>query len=157
MVKGVCACYGVLLSIPLPLPLPLKLPLPLPRFLFLFLSRRPYPSSCSYRPVGEGQFPKCATREEAETFWAEYLPLHLGRLEKLIVAGANGDRDRFTAKGNTVGELYLWSILHQCYLVRKTIFAGAALAGTRDWYVRGASLRRCVAAMIAASLRARID
>eukprot|EP00658_Telonema_sp_P-2_P006517 TRINITY_DN12465_c0_g1_i5.p1 TRINITY_DN12465_c0_g1~~TRINITY_DN12465_c0_g1_i5.p1 ORF type:complete len:277 (+),score=78.44 TRINITY_DN12465_c0_g1_i5:108-938(+) len=55
--------------------------------------------------------------EGYKKWWAELLPGHLANLEKLL-----GESDKFSESGTTVGELYLWSMLHQIALVTPSIF-----------------------------------
>ena len=56
------------------------------------------------------QFKELGDRaEDNKAMWAEAFPKHYAMLEKLVVAGG----DAFTSTGVSVGEIYLWSILHQ--------------------------------------------
>merc|ERR1719242_1255081 len=50
---------------------------------------------------------------ENATFWAETAPAEMAKLEKLL---AKGSGDTFTSSGTTVGELYLFAMLHQMKL-----------------------------------------
>jgi len=59
---------------------------------------------------------------EYDAFFADKLPPHLEKLGKLCDGGSH----KFTSSGETVGELYLWSILHQAVLVRPSLFAAGA-------------------------------
>jgi len=59
--------------------------------------------------------------KENEKFWAEAVPAELAKLEKLL---AKGPGDAFTSSGTTVGELYLFAMLHQMKLVEPDFLKG---------------------------------
>ena len=66
-----------------------------------------------------------------DAFWSTKLPMHLEKLEKLCQSNA------FTTTGETPGELYLFSALHQALLVRPELLAapkGKQPAGLAAWY-----------------------
>merc|ERR1712146_204064 len=49
-------------------------------------------------------------------FWTEWVPGQLSKLEKLLQ-----EKSSFTSTGRTVGELYLWAMLHQKTLQAKYV------------------------------------
>ena len=53
-------------------------------------------------------FNKEKTKEDYDKFWSEVAPKHLGMINALVGWGGT-----FTTSGKSIGELYLWSILHQ--------------------------------------------
>ena len=55
--------------------------------------------------------------EEVEAYWTEAVPSHLANLETLC------KETGFTGCGHTAGELYLWGMLYQMYLMRKDFLA----------------------------------
>lgn len=55
--------------------------------------------------------------EAFEGFWKTEVPSHFAKLEALVKA-----ENRFTSSGRTVGEIYLWSMLHQMKLVHPNMF-----------------------------------
>jgi hypothetical protein len=64
------------------------------------------------------------TRETYEEFWASKLPPHLEKLDKLC--SPSGAFTRAAQSGAyTPGELYLFSMLHQCALVKPDVFTSS--------------------------------
>eukprot|EP00435_Cladocopium_sp_Y103_P069742 s234_g33.t2 len=51
-----------------------------------------------------------------EKFWQEWVPNQMQKLDALL------KEEKFTSSGKTVGELYLWSMLHQMKLCRPSLF-----------------------------------
>merc|ERR1711920_629985 len=69
------------------------------------------------------------TKEAAQKWWAESVPEHMQNLEKIITST---EGPGFTKSGTTVGEVYLFAMLHQMKLVK-----GGVLDGTKGllaWY-----------------------
>ena len=58
------------------------------------------------------------TAEALAKFWAESLPTRLAHAEKFL-----DGKDRFTEAGNTIGELYFYSVLHQVKNVTADVLA----------------------------------
>jgi len=56
------------------------------------------------------------TKEEYDAFWAEKVPAHLQHLNRLLLP--TEPSGKFSASGETPGELYLWSVLHQATLIK---------------------------------------
>eukprot|EP00746_Dinoflagellata_sp_MGD_P013959 gnl/MRDRNA2_/MRDRNA2_130374_c0_seq1.p1 gnl/MRDRNA2_/MRDRNA2_130374_c0~~gnl/MRDRNA2_/MRDRNA2_130374_c0_seq1.p1 ORF type:complete len:248 (-),score=53.35 gnl/MRDRNA2_/MRDRNA2_130374_c0_seq1:58-801(-) len=65
-----------------------------------------------------------------EKFWGDWVPTQLMKLEKLLLAGT----DKFTSSGRTVGEIYLWAMLHQMKLCKPELFADVPKLG--EFYAR---------------------
>lgn len=72
------------------------------------------------------------SQADYDAFWATTLPSHLQKLEKLCAG-----KPKFTATGTSPGELYLFSALHQCVLVKPGIDAKGAQ--TRGPYQKACS------------------
>mmetsp|Transcript_22515 Transcript_22515/g.53099 ORF Transcript_22515/g.53099 Transcript_22515/m.53099 type:complete len:236 (-) Transcript_22515:34-741(-) len=66
-------------------------------------------------------------------FWEEWVPDQLQKLETLLKG-----KSQFTAKGETVGELYLWAMLHQMKLCKSELFSATPKLG--EFYARIAGL-----------------
>ena len=71
-------------------------------------------------------FNKEKTKEDYDKFWNEVAPKHLGMINALVSWGGT-----FTATGKTIGELYLWSMLHQVRTLRSLFHCFHATGGTR--------------------------
>merc|ERR1712070_1247571 len=66
------------------------------------------------------------TLEENQKCWAENVPAELAKLEKLVKG------DAFTAEKTTVGELYLFAVLHQMACVEPSFLDGTP--GLKKFY-----------------------
>ncbi|CAE7547850.1 GST1 [Symbiodinium natans] len=62
-------------------------------------------------------------------FWEEWVPDQFQKLNVLLKG-----KDRFTASGETVGELYLWAMLHQMKLCKPQLFSATPQLG--EFYER---------------------
>lgn len=78
---------------------------------------------------------KCPLKD-TEMMWAELVPGHMARLERLMAVYGKGD-DRFTGSGMTIGELALFAVLHQMRFVKE-----ASLGGLRKFHDRVAEDER---------------
>lgn len=58
------------------------------------------------------------------SFWADKLPAQLEKLETMLCA-AGASSSKFTATGDSAGELYLFSMLHQLVLVDPKLFVAS--------------------------------
>merc|ERR1712039_1038709 len=83
--------------------------------LFALLAKFQPTLNAGYNEKGK-QGPK-----ENEAYWAETVPAELAKLEKLITKGPG---DAFTSSGTTVGELYLFAMLHQMKLCSADFLKG---------------------------------
>jgi len=61
---------------------------------------------------------------DTDKWWKETVPAMMANLNKLLAARGNGI-DKFTSSGMTVGELALFSMLHQMKLVKPALLADA--------------------------------
>lgn len=75
--------------------------------------------------VGRDGFSKKGDQEALNKFWVTWVPEQLKNLEALL-----GDKAAFTSTGQTVGELYLWAMLHQMKLVKADMFAATPKLGS---------------------------
>lgn len=67
--------------------------------------------------VGRDGMTVKGSRSAHAKFWKEWVPEQLEKLEALL-----GGKPSFTSQGQTVGELYLWAMLHQMRLCNNSLF-----------------------------------
>mmetsp|Transcript_66613 Transcript_66613/g.150428 ORF Transcript_66613/g.150428 Transcript_66613/m.150428 type:complete len:264 (-) Transcript_66613:187-978(-) len=106
----------------------------------------------AHLPTVFGPAPNQASDESQEEFWAALLPSHLLKLEALLLSRSSSSSDEsifgFAGRQRSVakveplaGELYLFAMLHQAFLIRRPKVMAPDAAGNtpqcpllRAWY-----------------------